>query len=78
MCAFTENVRNGDWKGYTGKTITDVINIGIGGSELVSFQSSWIILKEMVYNWLFNDTQYKVIYQTHSLNLDLFPETKRL
>ncbi|KAK2088185.1 hypothetical protein P7K49_034092 [Saguinus oedipus] len=27
-------VRSGDWKGYTGKTITDVINIGIGGSDL--------------------------------------------
>ncbi|PNI95540.1 GPI isoform 12, partial [Pan troglodytes] len=31
---YTERVRSGDWKGYTGKTITDVINIGIGGSDL--------------------------------------------
>ena len=37
MRAFTENVRSGGWKGYTGKTITDVINIGIGGSDLVSY-----------------------------------------
>uniref|UniRef100_A0A9L0TIL2 Glucose-6-phosphate isomerase n=1 Tax=Equus caballus TaxID=9796 RepID=A0A9L0TIL2_HORSE len=29
-----KQVRNGDWKGYTGKPITDVINIGIGGSDL--------------------------------------------
>ncbi|ETE56594.1 hypothetical protein L345_17695, partial [Ophiophagus hannah] len=27
-------VRSGDWKGYTGKAITDVVNIGIGGSDL--------------------------------------------
>jgi len=31
---FTEAVRSGDWKGYTGKAITDVVNIGIGGSDL--------------------------------------------
>lgn len=32
--AFTEKVTSGDWKGYTGKSITDVVNIGIGGSDL--------------------------------------------
>jgi glucose-6-phosphate isomerase len=31
---FSEAVRNGDWLGHTGKPITDVINIGIGGSDL--------------------------------------------
>ncbi|MGD8910712.1 MAG: glucose-6-phosphate isomerase [Chromatiales bacterium] len=31
---FSERVRSGDWKGYTGKSITDVVNIGIGGSNL--------------------------------------------
>ena len=31
---FTETVRSGEWKGYTGKSITDVVNIGIGGSDL--------------------------------------------
>lgn len=34
MREFTESVRNKDWKGYTGKPITDVVNIGIGGSDL--------------------------------------------
>jgi glucose-6-phosphate isomerase len=34
MRAFTEKVRAGKWKGYTGKGITDVVNIGIGGSDL--------------------------------------------
>jgi glucose-6-phosphate isomerase len=34
MKAFTDQVRNGVWKGATGKAITDVVNIGIGGSHL--------------------------------------------
>ena len=34
MRAFSEAVRSGAWKGYTGKAITDVVNIGIGGSDL--------------------------------------------
>jgi glucose-6-phosphate isomerase len=34
MRTFTEQVRSGDWKGYTGKAITDIVNIGIGGSDL--------------------------------------------
>lgn len=32
--AFTDKVISGQWKGYTGKAITDVVNIGIGGSDL--------------------------------------------
>ncbi len=34
MRTFSESVRNGDWLGYTGRPITDVVNIGIGGSDL--------------------------------------------
>ncbi len=34
MRAFSEAVRSGEWKGYTGKPISDVVNIGIGGSDL--------------------------------------------
>ena len=34
MRAFCASVRSGEWKGYTGKAITDVISIGIGGSSL--------------------------------------------
>ena len=34
MREFSEAVRSGTWRGYTGKTITDVVNIGIGGSDL--------------------------------------------
>ena len=34
MRTFCESVRSGQWKGYTGKAITDVVNVGIGGSGL--------------------------------------------
>jgi glucose-6-phosphate isomerase len=34
MAEFSNRVRNGDWKGHTGKRIRNVINIGIGGSDL--------------------------------------------
>jgi glucose-6-phosphate isomerase len=34
MAAFSKRIRTGDWTGYTGKSIRNVINIGIGGSDL--------------------------------------------
>ena len=34
MTTFCERVRSGEWKGHTGKRIRNVINIGIGGSDL--------------------------------------------
>lgn len=34
MKEFSEQVRSGEWKGYTGKQIKTIINIGIGGSDL--------------------------------------------
>jgi glucose-6-phosphate isomerase len=34
MAAFSERVRSGEWKGHTGKRIRNVVNVGIGGSDL--------------------------------------------
>jgi glucose-6-phosphate isomerase len=34
MAAFADRVRNGEWKGHTGKRIRNIVNIGIGGSDL--------------------------------------------
>lgn len=39
MRDFSERVRNGLWKGYSGKPITDIVNIGIGGSDLGPFMA---------------------------------------
>ena len=40
MKDFSEQVRSGAWKGYTGKKIRTIVNIGIGGSDLSVYQSS--------------------------------------
>lgn len=37
MKSFSQRIIQGDWKGYSGKPITDVVNIGIGGSDLGPF-----------------------------------------
>ena len=37
MSQFSQRIISGEWKGYTGKAITDVVNIGIGGSDLGPF-----------------------------------------
>ncbi len=34
MAAFSDRVRSGEWKGHTGKPIRNIVNIGIGGSDL--------------------------------------------
>lgn len=34
MKEFSEQVRSGEWKGYTGKKLTNIVNVGIGGSDL--------------------------------------------
>ena len=34
MKVFSEQVRSGEWKGYTGKKIKSIVNVGIGGSDL--------------------------------------------
>jgi glucose-6-phosphate isomerase len=34
MAAFSDRVRSGDWKGHTGKRIRNIVNVGIGGSDL--------------------------------------------
>src|SRR6202035_1987931 len=34
MADFSNRVRSGEWKGYTGKRIRNVVNVGIGGSDL--------------------------------------------
>ena len=34
MAGFSDRIRSGEWKGYTGKPIRNIVNIGIGGSDL--------------------------------------------
>ena len=51
---FTEQVRSGEWKGYTGKKINTIVNVGIGGSDLyVPAQverTSWLLVEHYADN----------------------------
>jgi glucose-6-phosphate isomerase len=40
MRRFSDSLRSGSWKGYTGKSIADVVNIGIGGSDLGPYMAT--------------------------------------
>ena len=40
MKVFCTKVHSGEWKGYTGKQITDIVNIGIGGSDLGPYMAT--------------------------------------
>ena len=42
MKEFSDSVRSGEWKGFTGKKLTTVINVGIGGSDLYVHRSGWL------------------------------------
>ena len=45
MHVFSDQVRSGDWKGATGQAITDVVNIGIGGSDLGPYMATEALKK---------------------------------
>ena len=49
MEEFSEAIRSGEWKGYTGKPLTTIINVGIGGSDLCvpRFQNSGCVLMKI-------------------------------
>ncbi|MBR3219186.1 MAG: glucose-6-phosphate isomerase [Thermoguttaceae bacterium] len=48
MREFCRKIHSGQWKGYTGKPITDMVNIGIGGSDLGPFMATEALKKYRV------------------------------
>jgi glucose-6-phosphate isomerase len=74
MRAFSERVRSGDWKGHTGKPIRNVINIGIGGSDLGP-----VMAYEALRFYSKRDMQFRFVSNVDSTDLveatrDLDPE----
>lgn len=71
-----QRVRSGEWKGYTGKAITDVVNVGIGGSDLVSSRYCTHSLSNLVSpirlacTCMFLDSKFQ-----HKLKLKLIKQT---
>ena len=74
MAAFADRIRSGDWKGHTGKRIRNVINIGIGGSDLgpVMAYEALKHYSQRDLNFLFvsNVDGTDFVEATHNLNPD--------
>ncbi len=74
MAAFSNRVRSGEWKGFTGKRIKNVINIGIGGSYLGP-EMAYIALRDfsdpnMTFRFVANVDGAAFTDATHDLNAD--------
>jgi len=74
MAAFVQQVRSGEWKGHTGKRIRNVINIGIGGSDLGP-----VMAYEALKHYSQRDMTFRFISNVDSTDLieatrDLSPE----
>src|ERR1700685_2874357 len=69
---FSNRIRSGDWKGYTGKLIKNVINVGIGGSDLgpVMAYEALRHYSERSMNFLFvsNVDGIDIVEATHGLD----------
>src|SRR5205823_10391029 len=58
MSAFADSVRSGEWKGHTGRRIRNVVNIGIGGSDLgpvMAYEAlRWYSARDMTFRFVSN------------------------
>ncbi len=72
MAAFSKRIRSGEWKGYTGKPIKNVINIGIGGSDLGPVMAYEALrsysARDMVFRFVSNVDGTDFAEATHDLN----------
>jgi glucose-6-phosphate isomerase len=74
MSAFAEKVRSGEWTGYTGKRIRNVINIGIGGSDLgpvMAYEAlRYYSLRNMTFRFVSNVDSTDFVEATRDLSAD--------
>ncbi|HWD73670.1 MAG TPA: glucose-6-phosphate isomerase [Solirubrobacteraceae bacterium] len=72
MSAFTQRVRSGDWTGYTGRRIRNVVNIGIGGSDLGPVMAYEALRhysnRDMVFRFVSNVDSTDFVEATRDLN----------
>ncbi len=72
MSAFAERIRSGDWKGHTGKAIKNVVNIGIGGSDLgpvMAYEAMrFYSRRDMVFRFVSNVDGNDFAEATHDLD----------
>ncbi len=74
MRAFADKVRSGEWKGHTGKRIRNVINIGIGGSDLgpvMAYEAlRYYSDRELTFRFVSNVDSTDFVEATRDLNAD--------
>ena len=74
MRAFTDKVRSGEWTGHTGKRIRNVINIGIGGSDLgpvMAYEAlRYYSDRDMTFRFVSNVDATDFVEATRDLNAD--------
>jgi len=74
MTTFAKHVRSGQWKGHTGKRIRNVINIGIGGSDLGPFMAYEALkrysLRDMTFHFVSNVDGTDFAEATRGLSAD--------
>jgi glucose-6-phosphate isomerase len=72
MSAFSNRIRSGEWKGHTGKRIKNVINIGIGGSDLgpvMAYEAlRYYSQRDMVFRFVSNVDGTDFAEATHDLD----------
>src|SRR6202044_3940574 len=74
MAAFSERVRSGEWKGHTGKPIKNVVNIGIGGSDLGPVMAYEALRhysqRDLTFRFVSNVDSTDFVQATHDLKAD--------
>jgi glucose-6-phosphate isomerase len=74
MSAFAKQVRSGEWKGHTGKRIANVVNIGIGGSDLgpvMAYEAlRWYTQRDITFRFVSNVDSTDLVESTRDLAAD--------
>ncbi|MGH9089553.1 MAG: glucose-6-phosphate isomerase [Acidimicrobiales bacterium] len=74
MAAFSRRVRSGDWRGHTGKPIRNVVNIGIGGSDLgpvMAYEAlRWYSQRDLTFRFVSNVDATDLVETTRDLAAD--------
>jgi glucose-6-phosphate isomerase len=74
MSAFSEKIRSGEWKGFTGKPIKNIVNIGIGGSDLgpvMAYEAlKYYTKRDLTFRFVSNVDSTDFVEATHDLNAD--------
>jgi glucose-6-phosphate isomerase len=72
MAVFAQSIRSGDWKGYTGQAIRNVINVGIGGSDLgpvMAYEAlRWYSQRDLTFRFVSNVDSTDFVEATRDLD----------